>query len=201
MTEYDYSPDAYERYLATQKRIARWAEDTSRHHPSNPFVTSPSEDHSTHSYTPQSSRSPERSHSKSSHRSASDTAHQRPHPSRSYTAPVPSQRSVAEGSSRSRSTHHSRGTSRSSTSRRTSGSSHSHATTSSFKTVTPNANGPTHVKRSRSQSILVPIDGGRYVIIPARGTRLEVMDHPEAAPPKGTKSEKPLLKRLFSSFS
>ena len=33
MTEYDYSPDALERYLATQTRIARWVDETEQHRP------------------------------------------------------------------------------------------------------------------------------------------------------------------------
>ena len=33
MTEYDYSPEAYERYLATQTRIANWVEKTEQHRP------------------------------------------------------------------------------------------------------------------------------------------------------------------------
>ena len=31
MTEYDYSPEAYERYLATQNRIANWVDKTEQH--------------------------------------------------------------------------------------------------------------------------------------------------------------------------
>lgn len=31
MTEYDYSPEAYERYLATQHRIANWVDTTEQH--------------------------------------------------------------------------------------------------------------------------------------------------------------------------
>jgi hypothetical protein len=31
MTEYDYSPQAYERYLATQNRIANWVDKTEQH--------------------------------------------------------------------------------------------------------------------------------------------------------------------------
>ncbi|KAF9532361.1 hypothetical protein CPB83DRAFT_847720 [Crepidotus variabilis] len=38
MTEYDYSPDAYERYMATQNRIARWTESTQSYPPSDPFM-------------------------------------------------------------------------------------------------------------------------------------------------------------------
>ncbi|KAJ3551610.1 hypothetical protein NP233_g13050 [Leucocoprinus birnbaumii] len=45
MTEYDYSPEAYEKYLATQARISRWVDDTQRTHlvgpdvPPTPLVT------------------------------------------------------------------------------------------------------------------------------------------------------------------
>ena len=43
MTEYDYSPEAIERHLATQQRIARWVEQTHEHSPSDPFTSLPSE--------------------------------------------------------------------------------------------------------------------------------------------------------------
>lgn len=33
MTEYDYSPEAYDRYLATQRRIANWVDQTEHHRP------------------------------------------------------------------------------------------------------------------------------------------------------------------------
>lgn len=43
MTEYDYSPAAYERYLAQQARVSNWVSDTVQqsHAYSNPFVLSP----------------------------------------------------------------------------------------------------------------------------------------------------------------
>ena len=31
MTEYDYSPEAYERYLSTQRRITNWVDNTEQH--------------------------------------------------------------------------------------------------------------------------------------------------------------------------
>lgn len=33
MTEYDYSPEAYDRYVATQRRIANWVDQTEHHRP------------------------------------------------------------------------------------------------------------------------------------------------------------------------
>lgn len=40
MTEYDYSPEAYEAYLATQAKISRWVDTTNRLYPylGNPFT-------------------------------------------------------------------------------------------------------------------------------------------------------------------
>ncbi|KAF8232091.1 hypothetical protein L208DRAFT_1397962, partial [Tricholoma matsutake] len=40
MTEYDYSPEAYEAYLATQAKISRWVDKTNRLYPylGNPFT-------------------------------------------------------------------------------------------------------------------------------------------------------------------
>jgi hypothetical protein len=44
MTEYDYSPEAYEKYLATQARIANWVSNTNAqaHKYTSPFVPPPS---------------------------------------------------------------------------------------------------------------------------------------------------------------
>jgi hypothetical protein len=52
MTEYDYSPDAYERHLATQEKIARWVDETLEQSPCNPFALLPSEEYE-RSQTPQ----------------------------------------------------------------------------------------------------------------------------------------------------
>ncbi|KIJ68038.1 hypothetical protein HYDPIDRAFT_107633 [Hydnomerulius pinastri MD-312] len=43
MTEYDYSPAAYERYIAQQTRVSNWVDHTTQqaHAYSNPFVLSP----------------------------------------------------------------------------------------------------------------------------------------------------------------
>ncbi|KAG5637605.1 hypothetical protein H0H81_003997 [Sphagnurus paluster] len=43
MTEYDFSPGAYERYLATQRRIANWVDHTEGHRPEfgNAFTVQP----------------------------------------------------------------------------------------------------------------------------------------------------------------
>ena len=49
MTEYDYSPEAYERHLATQEKIARWVDQTLEQSPCNPFAPLPSD----RSQTPQ----------------------------------------------------------------------------------------------------------------------------------------------------
>lgn len=43
MTEYDYSPEAFERHMATQQRISKWVDQTGEHSPSNPFIPLPDE--------------------------------------------------------------------------------------------------------------------------------------------------------------
>lgn len=43
MTEYDYSPEAYERHLANQNRVSNWVSDQAsrKHQYSNPFTPPP----------------------------------------------------------------------------------------------------------------------------------------------------------------
>lgn len=41
MTEYDYSPEAYDRYKAKLRSIDRWVHETERHEPANPFMPTP----------------------------------------------------------------------------------------------------------------------------------------------------------------
>lgn len=194
MTEYDYSPDAYKRYLATQQRIARWVENTNQHPQSNPFVLSPSinprpiaDSPPTTSESRVTSTSSSSGYSKTRARSSSDATYCRPEGSRSSKVPPTSgQRSSTEQSrssshhtpsSHSRPTYHSRRSSQSGTSRYTSSSSRTHTTTASYQTINPSKDGPTYVKRSNTQPILIPIDGGRggYVIVPPKGTRMEVL--------------------------
>ncbi|KAF8805324.1 hypothetical protein BYT27DRAFT_7193057 [Phlegmacium glaucopus] len=43
MTEYDYSPEAIERQLATEQRIEKWVDQTSESSPANPFISLPGE--------------------------------------------------------------------------------------------------------------------------------------------------------------
>ncbi|KIK55444.1 hypothetical protein GYMLUDRAFT_76523 [Collybiopsis luxurians FD-317 M1] len=67
MTEYDYSPEGYQRYLDTQRRISRWVDDTNAHSSEfrAPFGARSDVDMSSGSGTPTSSSS----RSKSRHRS------------------------------------------------------------------------------------------------------------------------------------
>lgn len=41
MTEYDYSPAAYERYMAQQSRVSNWVRETNKHPLANPYLLSP----------------------------------------------------------------------------------------------------------------------------------------------------------------
>ncbi|KAJ4482926.1 hypothetical protein C8J55DRAFT_488464 [Lentinula edodes] len=67
MTEYDYSPEAQERYKAKLQSIGKWVHNTEKYELANPFVSSPA---------PRSARLP-----------GSDTSFTRHSPHRSYTAP------------------------------------------------------------------------------------------------------------------
>lgn len=41
MTEYDYSPDAWEKYFATQQRIANWVDSSQKYKPCDPSTSLP----------------------------------------------------------------------------------------------------------------------------------------------------------------
>jgi len=59
MTEYDYSPDAFERHLAKLDGIAKWVDKTKQHEPVNPFAPLPGEHaHPSDSYPHSPPRSP-----------------------------------------------------------------------------------------------------------------------------------------------
>lgn len=60
MTEYDFSPAAYERHFEKQREIARWIEDTVRYTPTNPFV--PSVHHGRSSHNPKGSAGADKFH-------------------------------------------------------------------------------------------------------------------------------------------
>ena len=98
MTEYDFSPEAYERYLEKQSNIARWVDKTRRYAPSNPFFpTTPAAQYAALNTRvdrtdPQSHRH-NRSHSShSSHSSKHQTRKQPPsthhHRSTSHSIPT-----------------------------------------------------------------------------------------------------------------
>ena len=62
MSEYDFSPEAIERHLATQRRIERWVDKTLEESPSNPFESLPSEaseNSTTHGQTPYTQSQPQ----------------------------------------------------------------------------------------------------------------------------------------------
>lgn len=101
MTEYDYSPEAYEKYLATQHRIASWVDRTLQEEPRNPFTpatpASPNVrqlDDDYNSYKPShrsSSRHASRQHNRDRDRDRDMKDDRRPttrHRSSSYSAPV-----------------------------------------------------------------------------------------------------------------
>ncbi|KAI0337410.1 hypothetical protein BDW22DRAFT_956186 [Trametopsis cervina] len=99
MTEYDYSPEGYERYMSTQNRVSNWvlAQNDRMHKYTNPYTnrsvsTPPASSSSSHHSSSRhgyDDRSPHRS-------SSSHTSHKdRPPPRRSLTTPAaPPSRSI-----------------------------------------------------------------------------------------------------------
>jgi hypothetical protein len=83
MTEYDYSPEGYERYLSTQNRVSNWVQEqnTRMAKYTNPYTRSVSTP-PTASVHRSSTRPSDRSH----HRSSSHSS--RPEPRRSLTTPA-----------------------------------------------------------------------------------------------------------------
>ena len=90
MTEYDYSPEAYERHMATQNRIARWVDTTQQYPQQNPFTPATPAPTTVHHPLPRSGRRDDRSHHTgrdSRRRSPSASGSGRAHPPRPRTAP------------------------------------------------------------------------------------------------------------------
>ncbi|KAI0628628.1 hypothetical protein C8Q77DRAFT_1147181 [Trametes polyzona] len=88
MTEYDYSPDAYERFQAKMAGVGSWVTEQRHHAPkySNPFV-------------PEQQASPSASRSRTPSRPESSSRHHqdRPQPSRSRTLPTPAPTPAGHG--------------------------------------------------------------------------------------------------------
>ncbi|KAI0287373.1 hypothetical protein BC826DRAFT_1044925 [Russula brevipes] len=81
MTEYDYSPEAYDRYMATRTRISNWVDDVSHHSKETPsqFSSPTSSDH--HRYGPPPAYPQQHPHSRTHSRSNSSS---RPHSHEQY---------------------------------------------------------------------------------------------------------------------
>ncbi|KAL0950460.1 hypothetical protein HGRIS_010409 [Hohenbuehelia grisea] len=211
MTEYDYSPDAYERYIAKQLSIARWVDNTNQHAPANPY-TPP---------TPAQRTRP------------LQTTHEaRPQPIRSKTSPSPLPAHQARSAHSRRSSN-----ARSPTSHRPSASvSHLPDSASSRTQTSSRSHGSRHKPhrsntapayvhqpiyipqqgRIGTQAIILPPPGGQYVIVPPKGKRLDANPqyyaaqlphaqpyYPHTAPvtPQSPTKQQPLLKRLFTGLT
>ncbi|KAL4246672.1 hypothetical protein ABKN59_008858 [Abortiporus biennis] len=199
MTEYDYSPDAYERYMENQNRVSNWVHNQANHAPryGNPFIprseSTPPADLGRHP----SSR--HRDYERSDRESSRYSSSSRPHPSRSMTIANPPQQYK-----------HTRSPSRSHEPSR----SHSHHKSSSSSTpvmyVPPAPQGyqtayKTYTIDPRSQREIVlpaPRRGETYVIIPPKGQRVEVVNGSYTSGSRSmsqspTKKGAPLIRRLF----
>ena len=175
MTEYDYSPEAYEKYIANQTRVSNWVTDQSgRYHQyQNPFTgrsTSVPPPQASH----HSSRRGDRSHNSSSSTSPVRERPSRPEPHRSFTAPIESgYRSSSQGSR----SHHG---STSPTSRTSPTSYVSHSSFSSSNNHDPYKSKARyqqyHYDASSKEIVLPrPRNGETYVIYPPHGRELLVV--------------------------
>ncbi|KIP05928.1 hypothetical protein PHLGIDRAFT_19570 [Phlebiopsis gigantea 11061_1 CR5-6] len=205
MTEYDYSPEAYEKYVENQSRVSNWVSDQSGRYNqySNPFTgrttSVPPPSHSSH----HSSRRTDRSHHSSSTTSPVRARSSRPEPHRSFTAPVQSDyRSSSQGSR----SHHG---STSPTSYVSNGTYVSY----NHDPYKPKARQQDFYIDTSSKQIVLPRPrhGEQYMIYPPNGREVLVVNndpytyvHTSSGSPVRTvspKKEAPLLKRLFTGFS
>ena len=84
MTEYDFSPEAYERHLEKQHNIARWVDKTRRYVPANPFFpATPANRHAALEDTRYNNSQPNRHH-------RSHSSHSSKHNSRRHRSTEPS---------------------------------------------------------------------------------------------------------------
>lgn len=174
MTEYDYSPEAYEKYIANQTRVSNWVTDQSGRFKqySNPFVgrsTSVPHSYSSHHSSRHGGRSSQPSSSSTS--PVRERAY-RPEPHRSFTAPV-------EGAYRSTS-HGSRSQSSTSPTYRTQASSptsHSTHTAHNYDPYKPKVKYQQYAYDSSAKQIVLPPPrhGERYIIVPPEGRELVVL--------------------------
>jgi len=191
MTEYDYSPEAYERYLSTQQRISRWVDHTQQQPPANPFVpsvTSESRSSGGHYSSHSGSSSRRHDHRSSSHSNShassrdytadarSSSHSHRPTVTRTNTSPHSHSTHVSSSHTSSHRSRHSSSQRRSSS--LSPSSSLSSSRTLPYSTVHPDPMSPTVIEPSYSQPIVVPINGGQggYVIVPPRGRKLDIID-------------------------
>lgn len=202
MTEYDYSPAAYERYIANQTRVSKWVDGQAAHASqySSPFVppssssSSSSRDsplHDNERYSRHRDHDRERPSSSSRH---SDSSSSRPQQVRRSSTNPPQ---IYKPSTHDHSSSHSR--SRSNSHAHSSSHSHSHHSSRNREVVIPLSPTrshayeayPYHHSSSTSQQtyktytidpantreivLPPPKRGETYVIIPPAGQRIEVV--------------------------
>ncbi|KAI0779166.1 hypothetical protein BC629DRAFT_1594541 [Irpex lacteus] len=198
MTEYDYSPEGYERYLSTQNRVSNWVQEQNHRMQkyTNPYTTrsvsTPPIEHAHRS----SSR--DRSH----HRSFSHTS--RPEPRRSLTTPaeaVPRSIHPSQIQTAVPTTYYHQPT-----------APVSYASPTSTATYKQPKSYRTYQYDGTTREIVLPTPraGETYVIIPPKGRRVEVIDSyggprsssskSSSRSPTSPKKDQPLFKRLFTGF-
>jgi len=227
MTEYDYSPAAYERYMDNQNRVSNWVHKQSSYAPvyANPFKPPvdylPAHEPEPESPSHSSSRHRDRDYDRSDRESSSRHSHSgsRPNVYRSATTPIPPSSSTQYQNKHSRSPSRSRDYS---TSRHN--NHHRSASSSTPITYIPAApplppphgysgydnNGQktmyktyTYDASTGREIVLPPMRSGEtYVICPPTGHRVEVIQDSSTGSRSSSqsptkKNNPPLLKRIF----
>ncbi|KAI0692908.1 hypothetical protein BC835DRAFT_1103609 [Cytidiella melzeri] len=211
MTEYDYSPEGYERHLATQNRVSNWVQEqnTRMQMYTNPYTTRGIS-------TPPSAtsrRSSSRSDERSPHRSLSHAS--RPEPRRSLTTPaeaVSRSLNLPYGQPAVQATYYPQNP--------------SYVSPPSAYQVPKNYRTYQYDGNTREIVLPPPRAGETYVIIPPSGRRIEVVvsifssstdnmlipssqdeyrgsrssSRGSSRSPISPKKDQPLLKRLFTGF-
>lgn len=203
MTEYDYSPEAYERYIAKQQSIARWVERQAQEAPryANPFLPSEAGGQEqrlpahggddrrrsvTRSFsTPVDARHNSPSPARHHHRSHSQHTNGKVHTMHLYSAQHSSTPTLVQDGSRSHS--HSRSSSRAHHARPPPSRSQNYASTPAFsasQTLLHRSSSHRSHGSSTAHAVQYASKPGQpviwnqgkqtYVVIPSRGGRVEV---------------------------
>ncbi|PPQ74626.1 hypothetical protein CVT24_004174 [Panaeolus cyanescens] len=190
MTEYDFSPAAYERAREKHESVSRWVDSTKLHETPNPFLPLPGEQRTSSFYNAPSV--PRASRSTTPYAPGFNYGAT---PSRSYSLPPPmaTRTLTAQSYTPPQYTSYSNGTYFSyPNSHHTSPVVSPPAPTQySYSQTQTLPNGQQYYQPAASQPLIVPIHGGTggYVVVPAAGQKIQIVPNTQYAPVMTVKSD------------